>query len=206
MSEHTAKRSRLSIEDVPSVEEMLSVDEVLMVIDDEESQPMMLGSDDEFEDITYLEKERDEYGAIEPHLVTNSAPIIPPPSPIPSQASTPTPPPHAPIPMSLPHAPTLPHAATPTSLPHAATPTTPPIPVRQTRVTSAGGSNDWSTTLSPIDVAPFNQPVGPQYQHLGEVFDLFFTDEICSLVVSQSTCMHRRLLETSMVSERTYPT
>ena len=170
MSDHTAKRSRLSIEDVPSVEAMLSVDEVLMVIDNEESQ---LGSDDEFEDITYLEKERDEYGAIEPHLVTNSAPILPPPSPIPSQASTPTPPPQAPIPTSLPHAPTptsLPHAATPTSLPHAPTPTTSPIPVRQTRVTSAGGSNDWSTILSPIDVAPFNQPVGPTvaHQHLQE--------------------------------------
>ena len=46
MSEHIAKRSRLSMEEE---------------LDNEESQPMQEGSDDEFEDITYTEKERDAY-------------------------------------------------------------------------------------------------------------------------------------------------
>ena len=52
MSEYVAKRSRLSREDV------------IMELDFEDSQPIQDGSDDEFEDIACMEKERDEYGGM----------------------------------------------------------------------------------------------------------------------------------------------
>ena len=48
---------------------------------------------------------------------------------------------------------------------------------------------NWSRTLSPIDIAPFVQPVGPTVpipQSPVEVFNLFFTDEICTLIVEQT--------------------
>ena len=44
------------------------MEEVLLETDIDDDQPMMAGSDDEFEDITYMEKERDEYGAIENNI------------------------------------------------------------------------------------------------------------------------------------------
>ena len=50
-------------------------------------------------------------------------------------------------------------------------------------------SGNWSRTLSPIDIAPFVQPVGPTVpipQSPVEVFNLFFTDEICTLIVEQT--------------------
>ena len=47
------KRARLSLEDV-----MVELDS------DDDDGPMMLGSDDEFEDIACTEKERDDWGAV----------------------------------------------------------------------------------------------------------------------------------------------
>ena len=57
MVEPTPKRARLSIE------------EVMMELDnDEQDGPMMLNSDDEFEDIACTEKKRDEWGAVDNSL------------------------------------------------------------------------------------------------------------------------------------------
>ena len=41
----------------------LSNEEVLWELDNEDD-PMIAGSDDDFDDITYNEKEKDEYGAV----------------------------------------------------------------------------------------------------------------------------------------------
>ena len=50
-------------------------------------------------------------------------------------------------------------------------------------------SHSWSSTLSPVDIQPFTQPVGPTLQVPEtelEVFQLFFTTEICSFIAEQS--------------------
>ena len=64
MDEHIAKRAKLSME------------EVLQELD--EDLPMAVGSDDEFDDITYTEKERDEYGAIEDDSMEEVTPSLSP--------------------------------------------------------------------------------------------------------------------------------
>ena len=50
-------------------------------------------------------------------------------------------------------------------------------------------TEQWTSTLSPVDIAPFVQPVGPTVaipeSELG-VFTLFFTDEICKTITEQS--------------------
>ena len=63
MAEPNAKRARLSMTDV------------LLELDNEDDQPMMVGSDDEFEDITYIEKERDEWGAVQ-HDIKETNPVL----------------------------------------------------------------------------------------------------------------------------------
>ena len=63
MAEPNAKRARLSMTDV------------LLELDNEDDQPMTVGSDDEFEDITYIEKERDEWGAVE-HDIKETNPVL----------------------------------------------------------------------------------------------------------------------------------
>ena len=60
MIEHTAKRPRLSVK------------EVLLEMDDEETEHIMtVGSDNEFEDICCEERERDEYGSVREHYLTS---------------------------------------------------------------------------------------------------------------------------------------
>ena len=61
MDQHISKRARLL------------ADEVLMELEQEDDEPMMVGSDDEFDDIIYEEKERDEWGAIEIETAENTA-------------------------------------------------------------------------------------------------------------------------------------
>lgn len=53
MDEPVAKRARLSMEDV------------LIELDNDDDEPMMPGSDDKFKDILCTEKERDEWGGID---------------------------------------------------------------------------------------------------------------------------------------------
>ena len=64
MAEPNAKRARLSMTDV------------LLELDNEDDEPMTVGSDDEFEDITYIEKERDEWGAVEHEITKETNPIL----------------------------------------------------------------------------------------------------------------------------------
>ena len=68
MDEHTAKRPRLSTEEV-----------LLELENDEDDQdmPMSIGSDDDFDDITYEEKKRDEYGALDEGLQTQTILTVP---------------------------------------------------------------------------------------------------------------------------------
>ena len=142
MSEHRAKRCRLSAEEV-----LLEIDEE--EVNEAQDEPMTQGSDDEFDDITCGEKERDEYGGVE-----------------------------EPVLCSIP----------PTPTPHSASPTTSPAASRCTHTTSLP-SSDWSSTLSPIDIAPFTQPVGPTVEIPPSplaVFNLFFTDELCSTIVTET--------------------
>ena len=67
MSEHRAKRCRLSAEEV-----LLEIDEE--ELDEAQDQPMTQGSDDEFDDITCGEKERDEYGGVEEPVLCSIPP------------------------------------------------------------------------------------------------------------------------------------
>ena len=108
MDEHITKRARLSM------------DEVLMELDNDD-QPMTVGSDDEFEDITYLEKERDEYGAIiaeeeNPSFSLDSPQFSPPHSPVTVVPHTSTVFPHSPV-TSVPGGPTDPSHPPVTSVP-----------------------------------------------------------------------------------------
>ena len=55
----------------------------------------------------------------------------------------------------------------------------------------------WTSTLSPVDIAPFVQPVGPTVpipqSELG-VFTLFFNDEICKIIVEQTNLYAEQVL------------
>ena len=73
MDQPSAKRARLSME------------KMLVQLEDDDEEPMMSGSDDEFEDIGHPEKERDECGVIDcdlhPIFTIPSFPSPPLPSP-----------------------------------------------------------------------------------------------------------------------------
>ena len=56
---------------------------------------------------------------------------------------------------------------------------------------------EWTSTLSPVDIAPFVQPVGPTVsipQSELDVFTLFFTDEICEVITVQSNLFAEEVL------------
>ena len=287
MAEPAAKRPRLSMEDV------------LLELENNEDEPMMAGSDDEFDDILCTEKERDEWGGIDIEVAEN--PAI---SPEPFLTHVGVSPHYSPTPLNS-HTHSLPLVTAtreassggstppttdglttlsggstlpPLSSTHTVTggqktsrsgstiPTLPPISVARgmttthtdplsrplsdyfslplsnlvhalqsqltlqshvpsqshslTSVTPSltsmaahssrlpSGSHQcpsqsvqrsqpshdtepasWSTSLSPIDIAPFVQEVGPTVpipQSEVEVFNLFFTDEVCSYIVEQT--------------------
>ena len=68
-------------------------------------------------------------------------------------------------------------------------------PLHSTSNTTSPGS--WSSTLSPVDIAPFTQPVGPTVEIPTselEVFSLFFTEEICSYIMEQSNLYAEQIL------------
>ena len=78
------------------------------------------------------------------------------------------------------------HATTTTNPPPACNPDSTSTP-KHTLPTITSGS--WSSDLSPVDIQPFTQPVGPTLQIPEtelEVFQLFFTREICSFITEQS--------------------
>ena len=58
-------------------------------------------------------------------------------------------------------------------------------------------TEEWSSTLSPVNIAPFVQPVGPTVSipqsKLG-VFTLFFPDEICEVITEQSNLYAEQVL------------
>ena len=58
-------------------------------------------------------------------------------------------------------------------------------------------TEQWTSTLSPVDIAPFVQPEGPTVAipelELG-VFTLFFTDEICKTITEQSNLFAEQVL------------
>ena len=169
---------------------------------------MTVGSDDEFEDITCGEKERDEYGSTENDTnssdfqLPSTSNIPPTPSPSPTlgpvsmstvtatHASSPTP--ASTSALAATHAPSPTAASTSTlSATHAPSPTPGPASTRTPTEPC------WTTTLSPIDISPFIQPVGPTVpipESPGEVFDLFFTDEICTVILQQSNLYAQEVL------------
>ena len=102
------------------------------------------------------------------------------------------------------------HSTTPTLSVLPATPPTQPDIFLQHRLTTApsqrvraaptsqrGCSTTWSSTLTPVDVAPFTQPVGPTVPISTspvEVFTLFFTDDIVTHIVEQSNLYAKQVL------------
>ena len=220
--------------------------EVLMELDDDderdEREPVTIGSDDEFEDITY-EPERDyenydsgdddssttthEFDTLTPAPTPNITPNVAPsathstaggvyPTPSSSQLSpslstttaggaciTPS--------SSLP--PTACGACiTPSSsLPPTAggaciTPSSSLPPTAPARPTTSHQptSSSWSTTLSPVSVAPFTQQVGPTVPISSdpvEVFELFFTPDILALIIDQTKIYAGQVLGEEKYSE-----
>ena len=67
----------------------------------------------------------------------------------------------------------------------------------QAPTSSTSPSGSWSTRLSPVDIAPFTQPVGPTVpiptSEL-ELFRLFFTDDICSFITEQTNLYAQQVL------------
>lgn len=58
-------------------------------------------------------------------------------------------------------------------------------------------STQWTSNLTPVDIAPFVQPVGPTVsipQSELSVFTLFFTDEICKTITDQSNLYAEQVL------------
>ncbi|ETW93837.1 MAG: hypothetical protein ETSY2_50725 [Candidatus Entotheonella gemina] len=49
------------------------MEDVLLELENNEDEPMMAGSDDEFDDILCTEKERDEWGGIDIEVAENPA-------------------------------------------------------------------------------------------------------------------------------------
>ena len=167
MAEHIPKRSRLS------------VDEVLLEMDDEVDQPIATGSDDEFDDMVCDEKERDD------DEFTVSLPLHSPLAASPSPLSSPQLP--SPTPCTPSSTPQRAPAPIPSSSPGTPSPTT---PARAT-------SSTWSSKLTQVDIPPFTQSVGPTTAIPTsplEAFKLLFTDEICSFVVWQSNLYAKQVL------------
>ena len=154
--------------------------EELLVELEEDDETMMSGSDDEFEDIGHPEKERDEWGAIDCDLhPTFTIPSFP------THEDPGTSPP-------LPSPPTLHQPMSEGSTPPA--PSSTPSSPSHTNTSDIPGR--WSTALSPIDIAPFVQAVGPTVAvPLCEldVFNLFFTDDI-SFIVEQTNLYAQQVL------------
>ena len=135
---------------------------------DDPDEPVMEGSDDEFSDLELDDDDADLDQA-------------PPNSPLtPSVASPlPLPPPLSPLPQPSPQS--------------SSPPTSPSSSPSQPAV--------WTTTLKPVEVKSFNSPVGPTTaipETPREVFEIFFTDELMTLMVTESN----RYAEDVMGSEK----
>ena len=167
----------------------LSTEEVLLELDDIDD-PLTWGSDDEFSDITYSEKERDEWGAIDHDLdsITEVNLSLP----------------HSTLP-SLPtheyHSPNHSEPEIDPVLPHSILPPVPTHTLPQLHSTNHSDANpptnEWTSTLSPIDIAPFVENVGPTLsvpRSELEVFSLFFTEEIFSFIVGQTNMYAQQVL------------
>ena len=194
---HRAKRSRLS------------VDEVLLELEEEEGEPVTAGSDDEFEDMACVQRKRDLDDIIADTAADQSEPPYSPPAHSPSPPATPstaspTIPPQLSCSATLPPQPSCsailpPQPSCSTTLPPqpSCSTTIPPQPSCSTHTSQRSSSTTWSTTLTPVDIAPFTQEVGPTVSiSLSplDVFGLFFTDDICSHILHQSNLYAEQVL------------
>ena len=87
-----------------------------------------------------------------------------------------------------------------------ATPSSSPVtaPARPTTSHQPTSSSSWSTTLSPVSIAPFTQQVGPTVPISSdpvEVFELFFTPDILSLIIEQTKIYAGQVLGEEKYSE-----
>lgn len=130
---------------------------------DDPLEPIMEGSDDEFFD---LELDEEDYQV---HVTS-------PDSPAPSSSNVLPPSPHSPAPSSSNVSPPSPHSPAPSSSPSNASQSSPQ-------------PETWTSTLKPVEVKPFNSPVGPTQavpESPREVFELFFSDNLIQLIVTES--------------------
>ena len=76
-------------------------------------------------------------------------------------------------------------------------PSRPSRPSRPFRPTSSVSAGSWSSTLTDVDIAPFVQDVGPTVsipQVRTDVFQLFFTDNLCQYIVEQTNLYAQQVL------------
>ena len=104
-----------------------------------------------------------------------------------------------------PNSPLTPSVASPLPLPPPLSPLPQPSPQSSSPPTSPSSSPSqpavWTTTLKPVEVKSFNSPVGPTTaipETPREVFEIFFTDELMTLMVTESN----RYAEDVMGSEK----
>ena len=68
---------------------------------------------------------------------------------------------------------------------------------RPSQSTLRDSPGSWSSSLSPVDIAPFIEEVGPTVpipQSELDVFNLFFSDEICAHIVEQTNLYAQEVL------------
>ena len=75
---------------------------------------------------------------------------------------------------------------------------TAPTPVHRLSVSHQSQTvprGNWSSNLSTVNIiSPFTQPVGPTVSSEVEVFELFFTENICVYIVEQTNMYAREVL------------
>ena len=128
---------------------------------DDPDEPVMEGSDDEFSDLELDEDDAD-------------LDQVPPNSPLTLSVASPLPLPPPPLPPPL--------SPLPQPSPQSSSPPTSPS-------SSPSQPAVWTTTLKPVEVKSFNSPVGPTTaisKTPREVFEIFFTDELMTLMVTES--------------------
>ena len=141
----------------------LSVDDVLDELDGDDLEPVMQGSDDE----QFVLEGAEEFEESDPDSDAETQDVLSGEDPTLTPRDLPSPPSHT--------------SSTTTPSPPPSNTSSTPSPPPESLI--------WTTELEPVDIEPFTEAVGPMFDiptSPCEVFQHFFTDEICSMITQQT--------------------
>ena len=141
----------------------LSVDDILDELDADDLEPVMQGSDDE----EFVLEGAEDFEESDPDSDAETQDVLSGEDPTLTPRDLPSPPSHT--------------SSTTTPSPPPSDTSSTPSPPPESLV--------WTTELEPVDIEPFTEAVGPTFDIPAspcEVFQHFFTNEICSMITQQT--------------------